>query len=227
MILKDIIVKADFDEVYTCLLNNYKDVRENNDLKKKLKLKKGFMQLCDIQPKVNEEGMKIVISSEEVDGLNYFDVSGMNAEDSDLYGLEFNDYDEWLGYEVECELLDKMTNSEIAAHCYWEMTYIYGWTLEDRQHNMEIEIRAQELEKELEKNYEKIVETNKPLKNPELAEFVSKYRIADTEHLKTSIEIMIEDLIKHRLITYNQVGYIKNNFAHDEDICTALERYYS
>lgn len=45
----------------------------------------------------------------------------------ELWALGYTDWTEWLAMEVEGETVRNFTDSEIVAHCLWEMTF-FGYT---------------------------------------------------------------------------------------------------
>ena len=59
----------------------------------------------------------------------FWDVSCIKEGDPNRCGLDLSPWDEWLALRVPQSLLDKMTATEIVAHCVWEMTF-YGFTEE-------------------------------------------------------------------------------------------------
>lgn len=39
------------------------------------------------------------------------------------------DWDEWLGMEIEAEILERYSELDILCHCFWEMTWC-GYSME-------------------------------------------------------------------------------------------------
>lgn len=58
---------------------------------------------------------------------NWHDVSGYNEKDPLLFGLSFNEWEEWLGLEIQPETIQDYLPVDIVAHCMWEMTFM-GFT---------------------------------------------------------------------------------------------------
>lgn len=124
VLFKDIVRSCTFKKVKDALLELYPDQK---------KLMKGykyvFQTLKLMRPRYSKEGM--VIDIERVGrGKNaYFSVSGVCTQKGtkQLYALEYTPWSEWLGCEVDKQVLNKMTKEEITAHCLWEMTFV-GFT---------------------------------------------------------------------------------------------------
>jgi hypothetical protein len=45
------------------------------------------------------------------------------------YGIEFVDWEEWLGMDIDPGSISNYSETDIIAHCLWEMTF-YGYTQE-------------------------------------------------------------------------------------------------
>lgn len=146
IIFQDIVKKSDFEEGYECLLNNYENIKNVNIDK----LKKGYEQIKNITLSENEENFTITITEYEDDGEQYYDISGITPGDEDTYSLIFTEWSEWLGFYVEKNIINTMTCSEITAHIFWEMTW-WGWTVEERAYNIEIDAKETEICDDLEK----------------------------------------------------------------------------
>ncbi len=43
------------------------------------------------------------------------------------YGIEFTDWEEWLGMDIDPESTSNYHETDIIAHCPWEMSF-YGYT---------------------------------------------------------------------------------------------------
>ncbi len=126
VLFKDIVRSCTFNKVEDALLELYPDQK---------KLIKGykyvFKTLKLMRPRYSKEGM--IIDIERVGrGKNaYFSVSGVCTQQGikQSYAIEYTPWSEWLGCEVDKQVLKKMTKEEIAAHCLWEMTFA-GFTRE-------------------------------------------------------------------------------------------------
>jgi Family of unknown function (DUF6557) len=76
----------------------------------------------------------------------FWDVSCIKEGDPNRCGLDLSPWDEWLAFRVPQSLLDKMTVTEIVAHCVWEMTF-YGFTQEKiAAFRAELECSVKEIE---------------------------------------------------------------------------------
>lgn len=143
VLFKDIIRACAFKKVKGALLKLYPDLK---------KLIKGYKYVFNtlklMRPKYSKKGM--IIDIEKVGrGKNaYFSVSGVCTEKGikQSYAIEYTPWSEWLGCEVDKQVLKKMTKEEIAAHCLWEMTFA-GFTQDKirREINM-LRKRAKDVE---------------------------------------------------------------------------------
>jgi hypothetical protein len=126
----EIVICTPWNEVELSFLDYYG--RYYNKSKKRIKKKKikkfkeVYVQLCRIRPK--DTGWRIIVNKDKVGDEVYADVSGLNndPEDDHYYGLGGVSCGEWLGMTITKKSLESFSNSEIAAHCLWELTY-YGF----------------------------------------------------------------------------------------------------
>ena len=80
---------------------------------------------------------------------SHWDVSCTKQNDPERYGLDLSHWEEWLGISVPHSLIHQMTETDIVAHCVWEMTF-YGFTQE----------KIAETRAELERRIKEIAEVN-------------------------------------------------------------------
>jgi hypothetical protein len=103
--------------------------------KKRIRKKK-IKKFQDIYVKLNnivpvETNWRIVVSKYIEENEFYADVSGINNnleenEEDIPYGLGGTPSEEWLGMVIEPSSFESFSNSEITAHCLWELTF-YGF----------------------------------------------------------------------------------------------------
>ena len=124
VLFKDIVGTCAFRNVKESLLRLYPDQRKAINGYKHV-----FQTLRLMKPRYNKEGMVIDIRRVNRGKNAYFSVSGVCAEkgEQQSYALEFTPWSEWLGCEVDKNVLKKMSEEEIIAHCLWEMTFM-GFT---------------------------------------------------------------------------------------------------
>lgn len=96
---------------------------------------------------------------------------GEYADSETIYGLDFVPWEEWLCMEIDSESLKNYSESEILAHCIWEMTF-YGFDQTHiREQKAELDRRAEELdnmtEEEKKENLIPWEQVVKELKQPE------------------------------------------------------------
>jgi len=217
MIFKDVVDKSNFDDVYNYLVKN--------DAKVKTvgidRVKRGYEDIKFLSYKENEDGFTIVIDLVGEDEEKYYNVSGLKSDEGILYSLMYTDWEEWLGFEVDEELINTMNFSEITAHCFWEMTW-RGWTKEELEYNLAI----QEKGKEIQESINELKLKNKLIEDSVLEDIIIQYKHAETDRLKIDIEVAIEELIESSLIAEQQAKYIVDNFD-DEDILKAIKKHWN
>lgn len=81
---------------------------------------------------VVEEGWTLYVEEEVYEGEKCFDMYGKAPKPNEDgfvggYGLDFTDWGEFLGMEVDPESLKLMSAVDFCALALWEMTW-YGWT---------------------------------------------------------------------------------------------------
>ncbi|MBC8061292.1 MAG: hypothetical protein H7Y18_11575 [Clostridiaceae bacterium] len=217
MIFKDVVDKSNFDDVYNYLVKN--------DAKVKTvgidRVKRGYEDIKFLSYKDNEDGFTIVIELVEEDGEKYYNVSGLKSDEDVFYSLMYTDWEEWLGFEVDEQLINTMNFSKITAHCFWEMTW-RGWTKEELEYNLAI----QEKGKEIQESINELKLKNKLIEDNVLEDIIIQYKHAETDKLKIDIEVAIEELIESSLIAEQQAKYIVENFD-DEDILEAIKKHWN
>lgn len=99
-----------------------------------------------------ETDFSIIVSNEkdDFDNEEYVHVSGYNNHPEDnedespnSFALEFTNWTEWLGMDMDEKSLSEFTELEIISHCLYEMTF-FGFDQETIQEEMD------EMEKEVE-----------------------------------------------------------------------------
>ena len=92
--------------------------------------KKVLAQLCTIEPIASDWHIVVEWIKDWFDGKPYVRVCGRKQDDDQDWGLDFTDWAEWLGMEVEPKSFEIFPGVEILAHCLFEMTW-YGFKPED------------------------------------------------------------------------------------------------
>jgi len=76
----------------------------------------------------------------------HWDVSCTKQNDLERCGLDLSPWEEWLAITVPQSLIDQMTETEVVAHCVWEITF-YGFTQEKIAENRtELQLRITEID---------------------------------------------------------------------------------
>lgn len=59
-----------------------------------------------------------------------------NSDQEQSFGIEFQEWSEWLDMELDANTLENFSEEEIIAHCLWEMTF-FGYTQEEIQKTLD------------------------------------------------------------------------------------------
>ena len=137
----ELVYKYKWDEICSVLISLYP-----NDQKNISGFKMVFEQLQTLMPA--ETNMRIILKEvfDEFENERYTCVSGVDGtlkreENPEIfkddkignqevsYGIEFTDWEEWLGMDIDPESTSNYHETDIIAHCLWEMSF-YGYTQE-------------------------------------------------------------------------------------------------
>ncbi|GHV09985.1 hypothetical protein FACS1894162_2030 [Bacteroidia bacterium] len=116
----DLLKRHTWDEVNPVFIAAYPDYA-------KMGYGAVYARLLTLEPV--ERAMRIVIEPVHNDEENYHDVSGCKTqpatkkEATTRYGLEYTDWAEWLGMDIDHNTLEDYLEEEIIANCFWEMTF--------------------------------------------------------------------------------------------------------
>jgi hypothetical protein len=137
--LSDLISAADWSDVERSLLQHYPDAEESVEgyLQTFLHLRQLLpvattMRIClrtTFRPGLDDEPFLEVVGrngtlNRDLEDFRYLG----KAEDSTYalseveFAIELEPWSEWLGMEIDPDTLAKYSESEIVAHCLWEMT---------------------------------------------------------------------------------------------------------
>lgn len=141
MKLAELVCKYDWGEIRPAIVRLYP-----NDQKNISGFKMVFEQLQTLMPA--ETNMRIILKEvfDEFENERYTCVSGVDGtlkreENPEIfkddkignqevsYGIEFTDWEEWLGMDIDPESTSNYHETDIIAHCLWEMSF-YGYTQE-------------------------------------------------------------------------------------------------
>ena len=131
MILKDLLPKTNFDEIWSIILKYWPNQEVN-----KSGYEKVYAQLHDIEPSVPEgDDYLLQVKIESFDDGDCLIAHGYDPKGNGLYtnyyGLEYIPWSEWLGCTMEKETVDNLSPDEIYAGCLFEMTWC-GFTEKKR-----------------------------------------------------------------------------------------------
>lgn len=163
MNLRELLGRADWCDVKDCLVSAYPD-HENNLEGFELV----FLNLSSLVPCKTEMHLFIEETfTEGIDDQPFVDIRGRDgtlnrdlpdfkftgtpdhheyADSETIYGLDFVPWEEWLGMEIDPESLKNYTESEILAHCIWEMTFHGFNQTHISEQKAELDRRAEEID---------------------------------------------------------------------------------
>lgn len=119
---RDVLMETEWENVQERFVVLYPDEAKSIDGYRNV-----YHTLKELNAKSNEDDTTIVINFVPDEEKPYYGVSGKVLGKELLYGLEFCDWTEWLGYYMgETDF----SNEDFVAHCLWEMTW-WGFTQED------------------------------------------------------------------------------------------------
>ena len=139
MKFKELLSKYRWDDIQTALVRLYPDQAESLEGCKQV-----FETLQTTRPVETKMRISIENVLDEYTGEYYAVVSGKDGtlkKDSNpeifkddevgnqevTYGIEFTDWAEWLGMEIDPETLSSYSEVDIIGHCLWEMTF-FGYS---------------------------------------------------------------------------------------------------
>ncbi|MCD4708793.1 MAG: hypothetical protein K8S62_13755 [Candidatus Sabulitectum sp.] len=161
MNLKELVGRADWCDVRDCLVSAYPDCDNNLE-----GFEMVFLNLSSLIPCKTD--MRLFIEETEgIDDKSCVDIRGRDgtlnrdlpdfkytgkpdhveyADSEAIYGLDFVPWEKWLDMEIDTRSLKNYTESEILAHCIWEMTF-YGFDQTHiREQKAELYRRVEELD---------------------------------------------------------------------------------
>ncbi|ULO09917.1 hypothetical protein H1230_14790 [Paenibacillus sp. 19GGS1-52] len=133
---KDLIINTSFDKVWKKMVIHHPDMtipdEEYEMFYERLKLlaplkneKNMYISICAFKDDADGEPEWIHIFDEDNE-LLYFDVSGCEDE-GNIYSLVSSKFSSWLGFFVDNDTLQSMSNESFIAHCLWEMNLLFGF----------------------------------------------------------------------------------------------------
>ena len=130
MKLYHLIHKHEWADIYAALVRLYPDYESElygyEEVYKKLKA---------LTPVESDMRLQVDLVYSEHAGEFQFETKSINPKEettktAPLFVLEFTPWSKWLGMEVDEHTLEKYAETDIIAHCLYEMTF-FGFTQED------------------------------------------------------------------------------------------------
>ncbi len=160
MRLKELLLSADWDEVKRSLLRSYSDSRRTVD-----KLQRVFERLLSLDGRDTKMRLCFAtVLSEGIDEEPYVEVFGKDAtlnrelpefrffsetprrdftNQETSFALELVPWEEWLGMELDPSTSQEHSDSDLIAHCLWEMTF-FGFdqeTIEKQREEIDRQVK--------------------------------------------------------------------------------------
>jgi hypothetical protein len=125
--LSELITRYTWQEVEPVYLELYP-----KEKRKRKRAREAFEYIQSLRPVGYE--MRIHLEYQDDEAGGYHDVSGRDGSLrenglEECFGLFLMDWDEWLGMEIEAEILERYSELDILCHCFWEMTWC-GYSME-------------------------------------------------------------------------------------------------
>lgn len=129
----ELVQKYVWNDLYPALLQLYPDQEKSLE---------GYRQVFETLQSLTpvETKMRVYIERvhDEITDEDYDSVCGKDGTLIDdtmgnqevTYAIEFTDWAEWLGMDIDPETLSNYTEVDILAHCLWEMTF-FAYSRED------------------------------------------------------------------------------------------------
>jgi len=136
MKFKDLIDKYIWNDAQAVLLRFYPDEEKSIE-----EYQQVYEMLRSLQPAETKLRICIETVTDSLDGATWEDVSGKDGttrretapemewdvergNEEASFGIEFTDWAEWLGMEIDSQTAVRYPELAIIAHCLWEMTFV-------------------------------------------------------------------------------------------------------
>jgi hypothetical protein len=117
--LYNLLNRNAWDDVKVELLRLYPD--EARNLKAYTRVHK---QLLEMSPTPNDDDVSVRIEYVEDDEFgDYWDVAGVKPGSDELWAIEYARWERWLGFYVDDDTLQRLSEPQIIAYCLYEMTW--------------------------------------------------------------------------------------------------------
>ena len=121
MRLFELLKKYTDEEIIKELKNNFEDIVDES-------YKQALSEIRNLVPSSEEQDIIINVefTKDELDGSEYLSCDGIEPDEDGIitrWGLEFDNWDEWLAKEINEENFEKLNEVTILAGILWEMTF--------------------------------------------------------------------------------------------------------
>lgn len=133
--LYDLLKETDFETVFKTLCHWFSDQEGSREGYESV-----YSKIKEMKPRkhnLSDLFIKVEVVKEEEDDIgigDWLNVCGkdMNRKNIINYGLEFEDWNDWISMFITQDTLDTLSKEDIVAACLYEMTF-YGFTEENVQ----------------------------------------------------------------------------------------------
>lgn len=163
MKFRKLVVRTDWNEVESSLLENYPDVERSlkgyksvfdtllslvpRETKMRICIETVFREGIDEEPYIEVFGRDGTLNKDLPDFRHFRETASTEfAKSETIFALDLVPWEEWLGMEVDPSTIEAYSDLEIVAHCLWEMTF-FGFDQETiKEQREELERQARELD---------------------------------------------------------------------------------
>lgn len=140
MNLKELISKYNHETILIRLIELYPE-QDPKGYRNVLK------ELSNLEVRNSKMKLNVYNHFDEDEKRNYTHVDGID-ENNVVWGIEFIDWNEWLGMKIETKSLQQFTLLDIVCHALWEMTFCgYSQKKVEEERN-ELKRRIDDIKKE-------------------------------------------------------------------------------
>ena len=142
MNFKELISKYNHETILVRLIELYPDQKKS--LKR---YRKALKELSSLEVRTSKLELNVIKDYDEDEQLYYAMVDGKD-EKGECWGIEFTDWNEWLGMKISLKSMREYNLIDIVCHALWEMTFC-GYS------QKKIKEESDELKKRIDENIKK------------------------------------------------------------------------
>lgn len=117
MIFKELILKYNYETILVRLIELYPEQEESLQ-----GYRNALKELSNLKIRNSKMKLNVYKHFDEDDKRYYTFVDGIDKNNV-VWGIEFTDWNEWLGMKINLKSLKEFTLLDIVCHALWEMTF--------------------------------------------------------------------------------------------------------